>query len=98
MTEQEAKTKWCPMVRIAIEVEGALIGINTEVLPGEQDAPTEFKSATRCIGSACMMWRESRKLVNAQDRAGGTPIWVPTSEPSGHGYCGLAGPVMMVPG
>jgi hypothetical protein len=45
MTEDDAKTKWCPMVRMGDM--NAPTGINA----GNQ-------AGTTCIGSACMMWRE----------------------------------------
>ena len=46
MTEEEAKQKWCPMVRITI---------------GETDACDNRGNkngdlATKCIASDCMMW------------------------------------------
>lgn len=47
MTEEEAKTKWCPMVRI-----------NGNAM----DYILNRKASDRhsyCIGSACMMWREN---------------------------------------
>ena len=44
MTEEEAKTKWCPMVRV---VYG--IGDNRGL----------FESTTTCIASDCMMWRNN---------------------------------------
>lgn len=51
MTESEAKTKWCPMVRYQ-----DLRAIN-------RDACYD-NSGTHCIGSACMMWRH---LVNTKE-------------------------------
>lgn len=43
MTEEEAKTKWCPMLR-----KGP---------PGtSRNAPEDVPNL--CIGSACMMWRK----------------------------------------
>lgn len=50
MTENEAKTKWCPMVRI----EGAEAG---------QSSYNRFNDGSpdpdgRCIASDCMMWVE----------------------------------------
>jgi hypothetical protein len=46
MTEDEAKTKWCPMSRSWDEAGSANRGRK-----GEIDV------ADCCIGSACMMWR-----------------------------------------
>ena len=48
MTEDEAKTKWCPFTKIA-----ALEGTSDVGLP----------RAALCIGSACMAWRWTHHLV-----------------------------------
>lgn len=49
MTEEQAKTKWCPMVRTGL-VAGMAVNhhVNGDV-----------KDETRCIASDCMMWRYS---------------------------------------
>jgi len=46
MTEDEAKTKWCPFARLA-ELDGA----NRGSVSGH-DMPL-----AKCIGTACMAWR-----------------------------------------
>lgn len=56
MTEDEAKTKWCPMVRTGL---AAGMSVNRH----EADSPGSFDGVhdvTRCLGSGCMMWREYR--------------------------------------
>jgi hypothetical protein len=44
MTEEQARTKWCPMVRFQHQ-----LGTN-------RDACFDH-AGTHCIGSDCMMWR-----------------------------------------
>lgn len=74
MTESEAKTRWCPMVRLYGD------DWTTRLDDNELKAVTDGDVArsTKCIGSACMMWRW---LPSPSLKAGS-----PTS-----GYCGLAG-------
>ncbi len=48
MTEDDAKTKWCPMVRQSFD--GVAINVTDSEFPP-------------CIGSACMMWREKSVWV-----------------------------------
>lgn len=50
MTEQEAKTKWCPMFRASLGITPAG---EREVIDNRNDG----EASTRCIGSACMAWR-----------------------------------------
>ena len=47
MTEEQAKTKWCPMVRVG---DGS--GCNRNHL---------FESYDKCIASDCMMWVPERR-------------------------------------
>jgi len=45
MTEEEAKTKWCPMVRVAHATTDIAVNRASEY------------SHTRCLASECMMWQ-----------------------------------------
>jgi hypothetical protein len=80
MTEEEAKTKWCPMVR------------NMPIDPRSFAASPDPLAC--CIGSACMMWRGQHAPVGRPlepwERAAEAEQ---ASEmlKSGHGYCGLGG-------
>lgn len=47
MTEDEAKTKWCPMVRSS----------DTDQTVDNAYISDRNPSYSRCIGSDCMMWR-----------------------------------------
>lgn len=52
MTEQEAKTKWCPM---RLVTRGKAIA-NNVMRPGDT-VVVDTISSDRCITSGCMMWR-----------------------------------------
>jgi hypothetical protein len=49
MTEDEAKTKWCPMARTSSALEGCC-SINRLYV-------SSVTTETRCIASDCMAWR-----------------------------------------
>ena len=77
MTEDEAKTKWCPHAvashtdpRAMAHHERPQLGLPTET----------FRHA--CIGSACMAWRWKRHPESAAVKMG---------HGDATGYCGLAG-------
>jgi hypothetical protein len=50
MTEEEAKMKWCPMVRYADCGANNASAVN-------RDGTWETNIIDRCIASDCMMWR-----------------------------------------
>lgn len=56
MTEDEAKTKWCPMVRWSHAQGYDDVFTNRE-------ANQSFGSGVACIGSACMWWRERSEAI-----------------------------------
>jgi hypothetical protein len=98
MTEDEAKTKWCPFTRVGMNGGVAMNRDFDE--GGSLDAWPLFKAATACIGSGCMAWRwepqlyehhsnDFGKYINSEEdtnRHGVKGKALPR-----HGYCGLAG-------
>jgi hypothetical protein len=83
MTEQEAKTKWCPFALSRVipwVVEG---GIKNKIFAG----PTAPEPMPLCVGSACMAWRE---IVKDREAPSPAPLGVREKYSAG-GYCGLAG-------
>lgn len=71
MTEDEAKTKWCPIYRVATSGGGGGSTFETDNRPRDGIAPPEGSPKDApwfpgpninpwacCIGSACMAWRE----------------------------------------
>lgn len=77
MTEQEAKTKWCPFTRLA--EHGAPRTVANRFVEAESDW-----GVTTCLGSSCMTWRWSFLV----DENGGLIRSNETDTPTG--YCGLA--------
>ena len=85
MTEDEAKTKWCPQVRNApFDYKGPAANRYGN---GSKASHWDFAP---CIGSACMMWRGYRKLKVGQD-GGYVRDSLGRFAFEDHGYCGLAG-------
>ena len=79
MTEDQAKTKWCPFVRFGIDsLSGQLTNRRTDHAKAQN---------VNCIGSQCMAWRwimtpdDAMETDGVGRMGGGTPT----------GYCGLAG-------
>lgn len=106
MTEEEAKTKWCPFARVSMrDAEGRTTRPRNRVVElNKQGAVAhEFSSnlvGARCIASACMAWRFGEQLCRHKER--GTLHALCAMDPgmSDHasyeleplkGYCGLAG-------
>ncbi len=59
MTEDEAKTKWCPMARVTMIQHGKKIsfGSNRDIsllVPANSFDPVT--DITKCLASGCMMW------------------------------------------
>lgn len=62
MTEGEAKTKWCPFVRVVVASHTGRSGARNRVVEtadtGEiERVLVEGLAGAHCIGSACMAWR-----------------------------------------
>jgi hypothetical protein len=107
MTEEEAKTKWCPFARSQTEDRESAPAVN-RTLQGHIDI------GCHCIGSRCMAWRweddaeevaTDRKcevcegsgviVTGSGETAGGEEcnacVGGYQTEPVQLGYCGLAG-------
>jgi hypothetical protein len=50
MTTEDARTKWCPMVRVTALREGCATGATTNQID-------ESYTSCQCISKDCMMWR-----------------------------------------
>lgn len=84
MTEDEAKTKWCPFVRMAVgtvaedgESNVPLVGATPNRFVDRNSGRWSYPKGAACIGSACMAWRDAP--LNRQPNVGRA------------GYCGLSG-------
>lgn len=92
MTEDEAKTKWCPFVRVALVTRPATgpserivapnsTSFNASVIGGTD----EVKHTGNCITTDCMAWRVTDKQGGPAYPGDGAPEYKTA------GYCGLAG-------
>ena len=79
LTEEEARTKWCPYIRIHEQPPLGIGGPNMYAY----NRPHNMSSMT-CIASECMAWRMLIIENKAREREFG-----PRVEPLG--YCGLVG-------
>lgn len=78
LTEEEAKTKWCPEVR-TIGVE--LFGHERVMAAVNRAEDYQNRHDCRCIASACMAWRwgvhpprETRRVYKGETHKNGNPI------------------------
>lgn len=79
MTEEDAKTKWCPFTRLIAD-NGGLTANRSDSLP----------DITRCMGSGCMAWRwDAEWDFNTAAPMG--PDYERRAMALRSGYCGLAG-------
>lgn len=75
MTEDEAKDKWCPFVRIAVQMGNGGATANRGAGDGT-GGPYDLREDNRCLGSGCMAWQWA---------------WREFARPSkDQGFCGLA--------
>jgi len=76
MTEDEAKTKWCPFSNVYVPYHNiGAAGNRGSLLEGHQMPEKHI----RCLGSGCMSWRW------------GDFVEVIDGKRVDHGFCGLAG-------
>jgi hypothetical protein len=75
VTEEEAKTKWCPHVRyMGSDLQECGANRWKQSLPVEEpDALNPV--ACRCIGSACMMWRWKENQVRQKRSSDPVAEW-----------------------
>lgn len=79
-TENEAKNKWCPMVRNGD-------GYTFKNESGEQSQQSFSNVDAKCIASRCMMWRWRYKK-HERTCVGMSPL-----TKTDKGYCGITGRV-----
>ncbi len=84
MTEDDAKTKWCPMCRFA----------NLDNVGPVSNRETFFRGAPNpdtCIASDCMMWQQTDNECEPQQHPKDSSAAMPEPKCYPAGYCGLAG-------
>jgi hypothetical protein len=102
MTEQEAKEKWCPMVRFKIGADDQAWQNKAYTNRAEEFGPDKCV----CCASRCMMWRVEHKKEQREGHSGGKELLFTRGFETGRepkqvsydlwelpatGYCGLGG-------
>jgi len=57
MTEDEAKTKWCPFARVMIDSSSPMGGIALAGVNRPLSTDRRYKAAS-CLATGCMLWRK----------------------------------------
>lgn len=105
MTEDEAKTKWCPHARtlewqvgVARGADPQLIAASVNREPGDYDKEGNetvvVQGRHRCIASTCMAWRWNDPWTSQTEEGVGGDLVLRLKRKAGEprlGYCGLAG-------
>ena len=86
MTEEEAKTKWCPFAASRI-TKRHIFGTG-RVWKNDDDG---VYASVRCIGSACMAWRWDTRYFEDRETGKAYGTNAPERFMVEPGFCGLAG-------
>jgi len=92
VTEEEAKTKWCPFARTLGTLSVPVHGIETVVAHGSHNRGFAMDGPLTkclCIASACMAWRWHGRFVREGLFMANHDGVLVAAEPEG--FCGLAG-------
>jgi len=91
ITEEQAREKWCPMVRYTFHsTDSSANRWKQSLPPNEPHALNPLPC--RCIAPECMMWRWHFEQTNKQpSNSMSWPPVEPTYSQTYKGYCGLAG-------
>jgi hypothetical protein len=100
LTEDEAKTKWCPEARVKWAKRNG-DGNNWSTRDGDpafnvvriERAGDEYHVGS-CVGSSCMMWRWHEPWTSSTEEGVGGDLVLRLSRKPGEpkrGFCGLAG-------
>ena len=86
MTEEEAKTKWCPKVQLIAAGEYVIDNRGSHNMSGDN----AISNDSNCIASECMWWVWDEEFTSENlAKEGETPIWATGSQTSKkYGHCG----------
>lgn len=97
LTEEEAKTKWCPETRVHVVPDMGGVYVNKPLSESNTYGYATEKSVM-CIGSACMAWRWATngghyEAVAPNHHGPSFARLIPGTGTlsTTHGYCGKAG-------
>lgn len=91
MTEDEAKTKWCPFARTAYIAINKDTGQAIAAISVNRGLDLQPSERACCIASACMAWRWTDQYTDTRTGTTATLGSYPPGVLDGTGFCGLAG-------
>jgi hypothetical protein len=97
MTEEEAKTKLCPMKLRSPQDSQPQTTVNVGAHPivvrhDGQVVPAKAYVEPKCVGSQCMAWRTLHPTRVEQGGYSGTSVGVVDKSQTLGGFCALVGP------
>lgn len=86
MTEEDAKTKWCPFVRHSADGQATFNRGDTDPLNNIAGPGVKNHDAwlCNCIASKCMAWRDHDRIVETGRKI---PTSMSVAKPVGNWYC-----------
>lgn len=96
MTEEEAKTKWCPFVRLIPATDQHRVATNRGEYAGDKPKYSDSGN-TCCVASACAAWRWAKAFSDGSGFETSPNLGMAkfqaqnSSKKEVVGYCGLAG-------
>lgn len=90
MTEDQAREKWCPMVRFHVVPGGYETVYDNKPCTDDNSTGRATVNSVLCIASDCMMWVQTDNECEPQQHYNNPTVPDPEAKCYPAGYCGLS--------